>query len=194
MPAGEPRRGKDVSWRRDPVILARLPKVERMFLAGMYDSVIAQELGVHRATIQRDRERLEELWREQATNDIAAIRAEAVAMLRDNYRRSVQLAEEHQAIERAVIFGRDAEGKHVYVERPEKGSVSFKGSAAQALSNARQAIMDQAKLLGIVVDKVEQTVTVRQLVEDLARDLGWSDQEMAAAVAEAESILKAQRA
>lgn len=43
------------------------------------------------------------------------------------------------------------------VQRDDKGSASFKGSKAQSLNTARQASMDKAKVLGLIVERQDIT-------------------------------------
>lgn len=144
------------SWRRDPAILARMHEVERRHLAGQPNTTIAAALGVDEGTIRNDLKRLSEHWLERIGETQETLRAAVTAELEDVRRRSIQAAEFDEMAERAVLFdGPDEEGRQV--ERPEKGSVSFKGGKAAALSNARQASMDKAKLLGLIVEKQEHT-------------------------------------
>lgn len=141
-------------WRRDPAILARLHEVERRHLAGQPNTHIAAALGVDEGTIRNDLRRLSELWLEQINQQAPVLRAEVVAELEDVRRRSLRAAEFDEMAERAVLFDEpDEDGRRV--ERPEKGSVSFKGSKSQSLNTARQASMDKAKVLGLVVEKQE---------------------------------------
>jgi hypothetical protein len=194
MPAGEPRRGKGVNWRRSPKIMDRVAKVQELTLAGVFNTEIARQLGIAESTVRLDQKRGEQLHLEQTADTIGDLRAEKIKQLSDLYQRALAAAEFDEATERAVVFGHDADGAPVYVERPDKGSVSFRGSKAQSLNVARQALMDQAKLMGIVIDKVETTVTVRQIVEDLVRDLGMDAEGTAGVIAQAEAIVKQMKA
>jgi hypothetical protein len=187
-----PRGRKSVPWRRDPTILARLPLVERLHLAGRPNVAIAAELGLDETTIRRDLERIGELWKERAGGDIAEQRARIIAELDDTRRRALEFAEWDQACEAAVLFGagpetvptredttsasspesapddapeQDApasespkpEPRKTSVLRDHRGSAQFRGQKAASLGVARQATMDKAKLLGLVVDKVAPT-------------------------------------
>lgn len=156
-----PRGRKSVPWRRDPVILERLPRVERQHLAGRPNVAIAADLGVDEITIRRDLERLRELWLERTATAQDANRARALAELEDVRVRAIEAAEWDQACERAVLFGdpiADAtDGVPRTVYRDQKGSAQFRGNKAASLAQARQAVMDKAKLLGIVVDKAALT-------------------------------------
>jgi DNA-binding CsgD family transcriptional regulator len=138
---------KSVAWRRDPVILVRLRDVERRHLSGQTNVAIADALGVDEATIRNDLKRLAELWLEQTKESQAEQRARVLAELEDVRTRAIAAAEFDEQCERAVLFG-DAR-----VIRDDKGSATFRGNKAAALGQARQATMDKAKILGIVVDK-----------------------------------------
>lgn len=74
-----PRGRKSVSWRRDPVILARLPKVERLHLAGYSGYAIAAEVGMSEATVRDDLKRIQELWRERIGGEVVAMLRAALA-------------------------------------------------------------------------------------------------------------------
>jgi len=158
---GVPNRGrKSVPWRRDPVILARLVDVERRHLLGEPNTTIALALGVDETTIRRDVERLRELWRDRTAETVEDLKARKVAELSDIYRRAIAAAEFDELCERAVLFGlkiTGPDGNQVGVFRDAKGSAQFRGNKAAALGQARQAIMDQAKILGLVVEKVSPT-------------------------------------
>lgn len=146
---------KSVHWRKDGVILARLPDVERRHLAGDTNLAIAAVLGVDESTIRLDLKRLAELWIERIKQDQETLRGAAVAELADVRRRALAAATFDEQAERAVLYGVDSAGNPVDVARDAKGGVQFRGNKAAALNVARQATMDQAKVLGIVVEKVE---------------------------------------
>ncbi len=158
MPTARGR--KSVVWRRDPGILARLREVERRHLAGMTNVAVAEALDVDETTIRRDLERLRELWLEQTKESQADLRAQMLAKLEDVRVRALQAAEFDERCERAVLFG----DEQIY--RDDKGSASFRGNKAGSLAQARQATMDQAKLLGLVIEKQEHAgeLLVRQYV------------------------------
>lgn len=141
---------RQTPWRRDPAILARLPEVERRHLAGQPNTTIAAALNVSEGTIRNDLKHLSELWQEQIKGESAVLRGRIAAELRDVRRRAVKAAEFDEEAERAVLYG---EGRAV--ERDAKGSAQFRGQKAQAINVARQASMDEAKLLGLVVEKQE---------------------------------------
>lgn len=149
-----PSRKIGVPWRRDPVILERLPVVERRHLAGHPNTAIARDLGVAEGTVREDLKKLNELWLERAGQRVDDLRAQAAAALLDIQRRAVEAAEFDERAERAVLFG---EGP--LVVRDKKGTAQFRGNKAAALAVARQAVMDAAKVFGIVVEKVAPTDT-----------------------------------
>lgn len=79
----KPKPGKkSLPWDKDPEILRRLATVEDLVLAGYRNTEIGHHLKVSEATIRRDRERIAELWRRQATSDIVAMRERSIANLR----------------------------------------------------------------------------------------------------------------
>lgn len=153
---GVPNR-KSVPWRRDLVIMARMQEVERRHLAGESNVAIAADLCVDEKTVRTDLKRLTELWRERIGEQADVLRARAVRELDDIKRRALAAAEFDETAERAVLYGKDANGEPTQVERDHKGSVTFRGQKAQALNVARQAVMDEAKLMGLVVDKIAPT-------------------------------------
>lgn len=153
-----PIRGrKSLPWRRDEAILARMRTVERLHIAGQPNTHIATTLEVDEATIRNDLKRLQELWIEHIQQDQETLRSQVVANLEDVRRRALSAAEFDEAAERAVLYGQDADGEYVTVERDQKGSAQFRGNKAAAINVARQATMDQAKILGLVVDKQEHS-------------------------------------
>lgn len=164
-------RHRQTPWRQDPVVLARLPEVERRHLAGQPNTHIAAALAVDESTIRADLKRITQVWREHVGEQAEVLRASVVAELEDVRRRALAAAEFDEMAERAVLFdGRDEGGRRV--ERPDKGSVSFRGGKAQALNTARQASMDKAKVLGLVVERQEHTtpVPVRIYEREVLRD------------------------
>lgn len=142
-------------WRQDQTVLTRLQEVERRHFAGEPNVMIAAALGVTEGTIRNDLKRLADLWKERIGEQAEELRARAVRELDDIKRRALAAAEFDEQAERAVIYGEDAEGNPIHIERDDKGSASFKGQKAQALNVARQAVMDTAKVLGVVIEKSE---------------------------------------
>jgi hypothetical protein len=163
-----PRGRKSVPWRRDSLILARLQDVERRHLKGETNVAIAEALGVDEATVRNDLKRLNELWLERTAAAQDDNRARILAELEDVRVRALEAAEWDQMCERAVLFNDlpetdattpDGEPARRSVYRDAKGSAQFRGNKAAALAQARQATMDKAKLLGLVVDKAALTDT-----------------------------------
>lgn len=159
------RAGGRLPWRKDPIVLARLPKVERYHLAGRLNTQIAELLGVDEKTIRDDLKRIQETWLEAAKADIVALRAETVAELNDTRHRAIAQAEWDEFCERAVLFDDptmpDSEMTRygldpaLRVSRDEKGSATFRGQKAASLNVALQATMGKAKVLGLIIDKQE---------------------------------------
>lgn len=147
-------------WRRDPVVLARMVEVERRHLVGERNTTIAAALKVDEKTIRDDLKRIQELWLENTKGQIASLKAQKVAELDEVKRQAFSAAAFDEMCERAVLFnepfvGKDGKAGRVY--RDSKGSAQFRGNKAGALGQARAAIMDQAKVLGLVVEKVAPT-------------------------------------
>jgi hypothetical protein len=155
-----PRGRKAVHWRRDALILERLAAVERLHLARWTNVAIARELSISENTVRLDIKRLGELWIERLGDDVVTRRSRRIAQLEDLAARAVAAAEFDERMERAVLLGEDMEGKdgeQRFVQRDAKMSAQFRGNKAAALQAARQAVMDAAKLEGLVVDKVAPT-------------------------------------
>jgi hypothetical protein len=162
-----PRHGS-LSWRRDPAIQARMATVERLHLRGDTNMTIAAALEVDEKTVRNDLTRLQELWLERTQAKQEVMRAEAVARLEDVRKRAIAAAEFDERNETAVLYGVavEIEGETRYVHLDEKGRAEYRGQKAQDLNVARQAAMDQAKVLGLIVEKQEHSgeVGVRQLI------------------------------
>ena len=158
-PGRQPGRAR-LPWHRDPVVLARMVQVERRRLAGEHNTTIAAALAVDEKTIRDDIKRIESIWLERIGQDIEALKAEKVAELGEIKRLALDAAAFDGLCERAVLFGIEVgleDGTKVRVKRDDKGSAQFRGNKAAAIGQARQAIMDQAKVLGLVVEKVAPT-------------------------------------
>lgn len=154
------RSRKPVPWRKDPRILARLVDVERYYHERLTNVAIAALLHVDEATIRTDIKRLQELWLERHGAAQDECRAEVLAELDDIKVRALAAAKFDEAAERAVLLNEEllgADGKTHFVQRDDKGSAQFRGNKAASLTVARQAIMDKAKVKGIIVDKQEVT-------------------------------------
>lgn len=144
-----------VGWREDPTVLERLPGVERQYLAGHPPAVIARTLGLTDRVVQGDIGRVKQLWIERAGDDIVARRSQRIAELDEIKRLAMAAAAWDLLCERAVLFGGRVEidGQSVSVERDKHGAAQYRGNKAAALQTARQAVMDAAKLEGLIVDK-----------------------------------------
>ena len=149
-------RPKQTPWRQDVGVLARLEEVERRHLKGEHNTAIAAALGVTETTIRNDLKRLRELWLERTGGSVEEMRARAIAELLEIKDRALSAAAFDEMAERAVLFGEPGPNGEL-VKRDHKGSAQFRGNKAAAIAQARQAIMDAAKLMGIVVDKVAPT-------------------------------------
>jgi hypothetical protein len=157
-------RGK-TPWREDVLILARLLEVEKRHFAGQPNTLIAVALGVDEKVIRNDVKRLKQLWLERIGETQQELRSAKVAELADIKHRAIRAAEWDEFCERAVLFDDptmpDSEMTQygldpgLRVARDEKGAATFRGQKAQNLNVARQSVMDQAKVLGLVVDKQE---------------------------------------
>lgn len=71
-----------VVWHQDHEILQRLELVATMMLQGAKPFQIAQSLSVSLRTAFRDMNRVQELWRKQAIDDITAKRDRSIAQFR----------------------------------------------------------------------------------------------------------------
>lgn len=126
-----------------------------MHLAGKSGRAIAAVLGLDEGSIRGDLKRLQELWQERIKEEAVVLRSQVAAELADLKVRALDAAAFDEAAERAVLYGTDAAGKDVVIRRDDKGSAQFRGQKASALNVARQAVMDRAKVLGVVIDKTE---------------------------------------
>lgn len=167
--------GKSVNWRRDPEVRARLEQVERLQWQRLPNTTIARQLNVDETTIRRDKERLQALWMERTAASQEEHRAAVVASLEDNERLALEAYAWDKQAEEAVLYGMEVtiDGKPRVVYRDAKMSAQFRGNKAQALAERRQAAMAKAKVLGIVVDKVEPQG--EQLVRVYVRDERGTD-------------------
>lgn len=151
-------------WRKDPEVLARLPEVGRRMLRRETHQQIATALGSTISTVHQDMKRVRELWVETIQDEQTAMRAQIVAELDDARLEALRAAEWDYQCERAVLFGQAlVEDDPILgrcdrqVWRDTKGSAQFRGNKAAAIGQARQATMDKAKVLGLIVDKVAPT-------------------------------------
>jgi hypothetical protein len=123
-----PKKGKkSVAWKMDTAILKRLASVEDLDLAGYRNTEIGRALQVSEATIRRDKKRIAELWRTDATESIRDLRLRSVAQ----YKRMQRLA--------------DNQFRSKFAEGGETGSAS---EAAALLRIQIEAEKEIAKLQG----------------------------------------------
>lgn len=147
------RRGKRLPWRQDPEILARLPEVERRYLRGMFNTRIAAELDVSESTVREDIKRLNALWRERAGDAVDEMRAARFRELEAVKRLALESFDFDMEALNAVLYG---EGDKP-VMRDDDGRAQYKADKTAALAQYRQAVMDQAKLYGLVIEKKDVT-------------------------------------
>jgi len=171
---------KQIEWRRDPDILARIERVEPLHLAGWSSPRIATELGVSERTIRNDVTHLSELWVERLGATQAALRGRIVAQLDMAIARAFQAADDDWHCTRAVLFGEPIEfdGRKLEIIRDENGAARHTSQRVAALNAARQAVIDKARVLGLIVDKVAQT-------DGAGNDLSLADLANAARAAKA---------
>lgn len=173
-------RHTQLPWRQDVVILARLLEVERRHLAGQPNTLIAAALGVDEGVIRGDLKRLRTLWLERIGAAQEDLRAQKLAELLDIKQRALTAAEFDLQAESDVLYNDSLAPDHEggpsrRVVRDERGRAEFRGQKAQALNVARQAVMDAAKLLGLVLDKAEIAgpgggpVAIREVTVHLAK-------------------------
>jgi len=150
---------KQLEWRRDPDIIARLERVEPLHLAGWSSTRIATELGVSERTIRNDVTHLSELWVERLGATQEALRGRIVAQLDMAIARAFEAADDDWQCTRAVLFGEPYErnGHKLEIIRDLNGAARFSSQRVAALNAARQAVVDKAKVLGLIIDKVAQT-------------------------------------
>lgn len=177
---GKVRRGKALPWKQDPVILARMVEVERRYLRGEYNTHIAAALEVHESTVREDIKRLNQLWKDRAGEQVNDMRAARFAELENVKRMALASFDFDMEALAAVLYneGPDGErlpggtaavqeedggpvkivdlpGRNVY--RDKDGKAQYKADKVAALATYRQAVMDQAKLYGLVIEKKDVT-------------------------------------
>jgi len=161
---GRPPRG----WRRNPAVRARLSAVERMRSEGLSQESIARALGVNPDTINTDYRRLDALALEYLGESASKLRADKYSQLEHLARLAVTAYHEERAWLQACLFGtpirvqcpgraqhRDGTRciqPHDYEVYPVPGA-TLRSQSGTLLATARQARFDQARLLGLVVDK-----------------------------------------
>lgn len=87
LQGGEPRKAgpvkgvKSLRWDRDPEILLRLETVAMMMVQGATVRMIAAAMGYSPTTAQKDKQRVETLWRREVEEAIDKHRAKSIAEL-----------------------------------------------------------------------------------------------------------------
>jgi hypothetical protein len=149
------RRRLGVPWRRDAIILQRLPEVERRHLQGQSNYTIAAALGVDEGTIRADLRHLQEIWLERIQDEQESLRGACVASLVDLRRRAIEAAEFDQRAVLSVLFGEPFvtdDGRSLRAHRDDHDKAEYRANISANLNTARQATMDIAKLLGLTLD------------------------------------------
>ena len=193
-PTTEVRRGKKLPWRQDPEILARLPEVERRYLRGMFNTKIAEELGVHESTVREDIKRLNQLWKERAGDEVDEMRAARFRELEAVKHLALQSFDFDMEALTAVLYNEGPDGEQLpggnaavqeadggpvkiveipgrRVHRDQDGRAQYKADKPASLQVYRQAVMDQAKLYGLVIDKKDVTSGGQALKAYIAVDV-----------------------
>ncbi len=124
---------------------------------------------MHEWTVRADLARLQELWLERAGDKVAALRAECVRRLDAIYWQAMRDAERDRQYERWVLFGIVPDDIDPATLAAPDGRQTFKGDKANSLNVARQAIMDQAKLLGLARPPQPEQDGQRMTLADLMR-------------------------
>ena len=141
---------KSKPWHEDPEILRRLATVEDLVLGCYRNTEIAKSLKVSEATVRRDRDRIAELWRKQATEDIRGMRERSIA----NMRRLQRLADNEFRNEREkpamLRVQLDAEREIVKLQgtpAPLQVAHEFKGTPADMESLSSEELLKRAAAL-----------------------------------------------
>ena len=163
------RKGKkSLPWRQDREILSRIAEVERRLAAGENVPTIALALEVGESTVKDDRKRGLALYVERTGDQVEQQRADTIRRLEAVVATALGQARFDYEAARAVLFGTTAhgiDGEELTLSTPEVGDdfrgvikmPDYRGSPAASLAVARAALMDIAKLRGLVVDKVAPT-------------------------------------
>lgn len=168
-------------WHQDPIIIERIKIVWDLVCQGLSNYKIADELHVDVRTVREDIHRLETVWEKDLQVDADRLRARKVVELDEIRRRALQVADDDRKHILAVLYDepfsqRECPGNvshgidpttglpatpcprsHIIemrAYRDAKGSASYRSTGAAALNVARQALMDQATMLGINITKV----------------------------------------
>lgn len=159
---------KSIPWRKDREILDQIAEVDRRRLRGENVPSIALALGISASSVKEHARRATELHRERTAESIADERADKIRQLEEVVRVALGQARFDYEAAKAVLFGGVAhgiDGEELTIQLPEipegfTGMIKmpdFRGQPAAALNVARAALMDIAKLGGLVVDKVAPT-------------------------------------
>src|SRR5215472_2162976 len=73
--------GRGNTWRHDPVIMARLVRVERLRNEGQTTWQVARALNIDHKTAELDFKRIDALWRARTGEKIAQLKAHSVREL-----------------------------------------------------------------------------------------------------------------
>jgi predicted RNA-binding Zn-ribbon protein involved in translation (DUF1610 family) len=168
-------------WHQDPIILERMKLVWDLVCQGYSNYQIADILKVDTSTVRKDVSRLETVWQKDLSIDADRLRSRKVVELDEIRRRALQVAEDDRKHLLAVLYDepfttRDCPGNvshgldpttglpatpcpkphaiELRAYRDAKGSATYRSTGAAALNVARQALFDQAKIMGLVIDKV----------------------------------------
>jgi hypothetical protein len=163
-----PRGRKKIPWRKDRALLTQIADVDRRRLRGESIPSIALVVGVSETTVKEHVRRATALFRERTADAVEEDRAEKIRVLEEIIRCALGQARFDYEAAKAVLFGtvaHDMDGAELEVRLPEippdfQGVIKmpdFRGQPAAALNVARQALMDVAKLRGLVVEKVAPT-------------------------------------
>jgi DNA-binding CsgD family transcriptional regulator len=105
-PSPYPRGGRRrAAWSRNPAILKRLSRVERLRGERLSNVAIASRLGVNEGTVRDDLERLRQVWENQLGDEMLRLRAEAVADMDNVVRTTMAAIRADQHYTQAVLFG-----------------------------------------------------------------------------------------
>lgn len=148
MVAGQMVAMEQRAVRGGPRVLARMDEVQRRHFAGESTSQIAAALAVAEGTVRADLRRLALRWEAQIDADAVALRAALVAQLDDLKRRAIAVVGSDEGAER----------------------VPSRGQKTQALNVARQCVMDQARLLGLLAERADRPTPVPVRIYELEID------------------------
>lgn len=159
---------KSIPWDRDAEILDEVKEVDRRRLGGESIQSIALALGIGLATVKVHIRRASILYRDRTAANVAEQREDVIRRLEEVVRTALGQARFDYEAARAVLFGSVAhgiDGEELTIDPPDVGEgfrgvikmPEYKGSPSASLAVARQALMDIAKLQGLVVDKVAPT-------------------------------------